>query len=376
MKVIHLPTTVGGNPQGISRHLNQLGVKSETWTIRQNYFGYPADKVLSHSDNLLLIELKKILALRYVFRCDIAFFNFGSGIYQPFFNVDRLKYSRWIRPVVWTYCAYTSLMAKVEITLLDWLKIPVFIQYQGDDARQGDYSKVNFKINFVDRVGPFYYTKASDEMKRKQISLFSKFATKIYALNPDLLHVLPSQAEFLPYSHINLTEWSPVYTQMNDRPLRIGHAPSHRGVKGTDLVVTAVEKLKQAGFDFEFTLVEGYSHSEAKEIYKDIDILVDQFFAGWYGGLAVEAMALGKPVIAYLREEDLHFIPDAMRQDMPIIKTRPETIYNTLVHLLTIPRTELLSFAKQSRAYVEKWHNPVTIAQRIKADMESALGEH
>jgi hypothetical protein len=33
MKVIHLPTTVGGNPQGISKHLNQLGVESTTWTL-------------------------------------------------------------------------------------------------------------------------------------------------------------------------------------------------------------------------------------------------------------------------------------------------------------------------------------------------------
>lgn len=40
VRVIYLPTTVGGNPQGISKQLNRLGVKSETWTLSQNYFGY------------------------------------------------------------------------------------------------------------------------------------------------------------------------------------------------------------------------------------------------------------------------------------------------------------------------------------------------
>ena len=103
------------------------------------------------------------------------------------------------------------------------------------------------------------------------------------------------------------------------------------------------------------------------------DVVVDQLFAGWYGGLAVEAMALGKPVIAYLREEDLHFIPTAMREDLPIIRSEPDVIYQTLEGVLTMPRLELLDLAKRSRAYVEKWHDPVEIAKRIKYDMEIAL---
>ena len=47
-KVLHLPTTVGGNPQGISRHLVELGVVSESFSVYQNYFGYPADKIIAN----------------------------------------------------------------------------------------------------------------------------------------------------------------------------------------------------------------------------------------------------------------------------------------------------------------------------------------
>ena len=71
--------------------------------------------------------------------------------------------------------------------------------------------------------------------------------------------------------------------------------------------------------DFEFILIEGLSHSEARHLYQTADLLVDQLFVGWYGGLAVECMALGKPVICYIREEDLAFLPAQMRQDLPII---------------------------------------------------------
>jgi glycosyltransferase involved in cell wall biosynthesis len=189
------------------------------------------------------------------------------------------------------------------------------------------------------------------------------------------LHILPDSAEFLPYSHISLSEWLPLFNQNENRPLRIGHAPSHRAVKGTELIIDAVEELKLAGYHFDFILIEGISSSEAKEIYKNIDVLVDQLFAGWYGGLAVEAMALGKPVIAYIRQEDLHFIPAQMRMDLPIFQAEPRTIHEVLENILKMPRTDLVKMAKKSRAYVEKWHNPITIAKRIKTDMEFALGK-
>jgi glycosyltransferase involved in cell wall biosynthesis len=210
-------------------------------------------------------------------------------------------------------------------------------------------------------------------LKRKQIKLFEQNRVKIYALNPDLLHVLPINSEFLPYSHISLREWSPSYTQLDERPLRIGHAPTHRGAKGTDLIIKAVENLKEKGFNFEFVLVEGLSNTDAKEKYKTIDVLVDQLFAGWYGGLALEVMALGKPVIVYIREEDLKFIPEGMKTDLPFFKTTPDDIELIIKYVLELPRQNLLEIAKKSRDFVERWHDPIKIAERIKNDIENSL---
>ena len=133
-----------------------------------------------------------------------------------------------------------------------------------------------------------YYPPELDVLKRQQIRLLDRLCHKIYALNPDLLHVLPARAEFLPYSHIALEEWAPVYTQLEDRPLRIAHAPTNRAVKGTALILDAVAALKESGYCFEFVLVEGLSHQEAKEAYQTVDVFIDQVFAGWYGGAAVE----------------------------------------------------------------------------------------
>lgn len=375
IKVLHLPTTVGGNPQGLSKHLQQIGVHSETWTLQQNYLGYPADKVIfKEGDSLIWCEIKRLWALSYVFRFDLVFFNFGRTLFRPIAVVPRPGRSFFKTLLHRIYAFYANKMQCLELFLLRALKRSTFIQYQGDDCRQGDYCHTHFRITAATQVEPSYYSAESDSLKRNQVALLAKNCCKIYALNPDLLHVLPTTAEFLPYSHISFYEWTPYYNLFEKRPLRVGHAPSHRGVKGTDLILNAIENLKKRDFIFDLIFIEGLSNAEAKERYKLIDILIDQLFLGWYGGVAVEAMALGKPVLVYIRDEDLKFLPPEMQSDLPVIRTTPDSIEQTLQYVLEMPREELFALAQKSRAYVERWHDPIAIAQRIKADIEQAIG--
>lgn len=372
-KVLHAPTTVGGNPQGLSNALNFLGVFSRTLTLRQNYFNYQADYILwSENEGLFKRELKRLIALIYVaFKYDVIHYNFGTsiaatGCYRP--SASAIK--NLLRGV---YCRYLDILQLLELKTYKAFGKALFVTYQGDDARQGDYSLANFKFSIASQVDDAYYNKESDEWKRQSIVRLGKFCDAIYAVNPDLLYVLPKGAKFVPYSHISLDEWTPQYTQLENRKLRIAHAPSHRKAKGTELILAALNKLKADGFEFELVLVEGVSNEEAKKIYATVDVLVDQLFVGWYGGLAVEAMALGKPVLVYIRSEDLKLIPSGMAVSLPFINVTPDSIEEGLRQVLVMPRTELLSLAKKSRAYVEKWHNPMIIASELITDYEVVL---
>ena len=376
-RIIHLPQSVGRNAYGLSSALNQLGFKSQVWIVEQNYLGYDADKILfEKSDSLIWREVKRLWALSYVFRAEIVFFNFGQTLFQQL-PKDYGKDSRLLVRIFYhLYRVYAHCMQSIELSLLRAQNRILLVQYQGDDARQGEYLLNNFKVNIADQVGSNYYPKSRDALKRDQIKRITGYCHKVYALNPDLLHVLPQKSEFLPYSHISIEEWSPVYTQTESRPLRIGHAPSNRDVKGTGLILNAIRNLQKSGFEFELVLIEGHSHAEAREYLKKIDVLVDQLFAGWYGGVAVEAMALGKPVLAYIRDEDLKFVPSKMASDLPIVRATPDTIQSSLQEVLEMPRAQLLELARQSRAYVERWHNPNTIAEKIQRDIETALIEN
>jgi len=79
-----------------------------------------------------------------------------------------------------------------------------------------------------------------------------------------------------------------------ERPVVL-HAPSSRARKGTEFVIAACESL-----ECELEIVEGLDHREAFERYRRADVIVDQLNAGWYGVFAIEAMALGKPVVTFL----------------------------------------------------------------------------
>jgi hypothetical protein len=374
-RVVHLPTSVGGNPQGLSKHQRALGLESEAWIFQQNVFNYASTKAIwSPGDGALRREMKRCLAIVCTaLRFDVIHFNYGSSWASPipmFSAADR-----GVRAKVKRFCVavYLQLLSLVEIGLYRLFRRPMFVHYQGDDARQGDFSRAGFRHSIAQYADEGYYSAETDALKRRMIRRMSRCCTQVYAVNPDLMHVLGPGARFVPYSHISLDEWKPVYTQLEHRPLRIGHAPSHRKIKGTDIILEALEQLAAEGCEYELELIEGLANDQARLRYEQIDVLIDQLHAGWYGGLAVEVMALGKPVMVYIRDEDLQFIPAEMKADLPFLRVTMESVKEDLRRLMHMPREELFTLAQRSRRYVERWHDPLRIAQEIKRDYDEAL---
>src|SRR5204862_7657294 len=103
------------------------------------------------------------------------------------------------------------------------------------------------------------------------------------------------------------------------------HAPSNRARKGTERVIAAC-----AGLAVELEIVEGLHHDEARERYRRADIVVDQLNAGWYGIFAIEAMALGQPVVSFLHDEARGRTGEAFGLDVPIVQATRETLARAL----------------------------------------------
>jgi hypothetical protein len=366
---------IGGNPQQLARSERQLGLASHAVGFSQNYIGYECDEVLWRDGDSVLVREFKRWQLLYsaLTRFDVIHFNCGMSILPKRIDTKPGPTSQLHGALRLGYWAYGRIFYLKDLPLLKSAGKALFVTYQGGDARQGQFCRENFDIHFADEVPPGYYSPASDARRREEIAIFERYADGIFALNPDLLRVLPRRAKFLPYANTDLKDWRPSDYRpgSRSRPLVV-HAPSHQGVKGTRFVLNAVNRLKSEGVAFEFALVEKMSRSEARKVFEQADLLVDQLLSGWYGGVAVEMMALGKPVVCYLREEDLGFIGAPMRADLPIIRAEPNTIYEVLKDYLVRRRSELAELGARSRAFVEKWHDPISIAALLKEDYLSA----
>ena len=216
------------------------------------------------------------------------------------------KHPKW-KLFFYTYF-YSRFTELLDLKLANKLGRVTAITYNGTDARIYEYCKNNFPIHFVHTLKSSAYSKASDKYKKQRFKVVEKYSDLIYAVNPDLLHCLPSKAKFLPYSCIDLNSCKALYKN-DDKPVHIVHAPTNRAIKGTKYIIEAIDKLKNNGANFKFTLIEDLTNSDARKLYENADILVDQLLAGFYGGLSVEFMALGKPVICYIRDTDLKFLP-------------------------------------------------------------------
>ncbi len=358
-RVLHCPATLAGHPFNLARAERALGLQSWCVSLFGNRLKFPCDEILCDHAGPACEWSRWKLVLRAIREFDVVHYNFGSTLLQLHAPADPYPRVRGWKGRLFEL--YKRVSDMLDARLFRMLGKRLVVTYQGDDARQGAYLRQSFRVHPADEAGPDYYTDQGDARKRACIRLMDRCAHRIYALNPDLLHVLPKRARFLPYA-IEPLERAP---QATGRPLVL-HAPTHRGVKGTRFVLEAFRQLQAEGVEFDFRLVENLPHHEAVQLYRDAALLVDQLLVGWYGGLAVELMYLARPVLAYIRPDDLHFLPPAMRAELPVIQATPHTLTDVLRHWLTCSPEQRARVGEASRAFALRWHHPESVARRME----------
>jgi len=158
---------------------------------------------------------------------------------------------------------------------------------------------------------------------------------------------------------IDLSAITPVPPRDRKRPLVV-HAPSSRKRKGTEHVVAACEAL-----GVELRIVEGLPHDEALALYREADLVVDQLNAGWYGVLAIECLALGKPVLTYLHDEPRVRTEEAYGLEVPLVGVTADTLQARLGELVDAGPAEWRRIGEASRAYVERVHDIERVADTL-----------
>jgi glycosyltransferase involved in cell wall biosynthesis len=202
----------------------------------------------------------------------------------------------------------------------------------------------------------FHYLGSDIRGKTREELAFGRRADAQVVGSYDALRWVP-EAEVIPPG-IDVDAIESVPPSDRARPL-IVHAPSSRRRKGTEHVVAACE-----GLDADLELVEGLHHDEALRRYRAADVVVDQLNAGWYGVFAIEAMALGKPVVTFLHDEAVRRTEEAFGVRVPLVSATKETLGDRLRELVDDPHRRR-AIGAESRAYVERVHDLEKVGDRL-----------
>lgn len=163
--------------------------------------------------------------------------------------------------------------------------------------------------------------------------------------------------------HIDTEKWVRNVSKDSNRdarkPVVIGHMPNHRGVKGTEFLVDAIERLKSEGVQVELLLIEGRQNDEVRTLLQtEIDILVENLNMTGYGLTGLEGMACSLPVISNFENDATltHFRRWSFLSECPVVSGCPENIYIVLKTLIARPELRE-TLGEAGRAYVEKYHS-------------------
>jgi hypothetical protein len=345
MRVLHGPVNVGNQPGILSRYERALGADSSLVVNYGTWLEYDTGRSLgAYGDRSVRTRLRRLgFGLSAPFRFDVLHYYFGRSFlcWDDYGDPSRL----WFR----------------DLRLARRLGRRVFMTLQGCDVRVSRRSDAAYDVTpcHLGECASAPLCRATiDDRREALVREILPLADRVFVLNPELAAYAP-QATFLPYASVDVqaaVEAPPAA----EGPIRIVHAPSDEGIKGSTRIVAAVERLAER-HPIELTVVRRLPHAQALAAYVAADLVVDQVLAGWYGGLAVEVMAMGKPVAAYIRDEDLGVLPPGMADELPIVRLHPDTLERDLEDAIE-QRSRWPEWGGRSRTFVRRWHDPRRIA--------------
>lgn len=320
LRVMQGTIEIANQMNTLSDALSKIGVYSKTLNYYPYYLNYQSDyewSLLGFRSSPLLNQQQKKLAEQFLPQFDLFHFHFGTSMTFDYSDLPLyIKYEK-----------------------------PVIMQHWGSDIRLLSKAMENNPYSLVKNQNEnqihYMLTSLSDSIKHCIVPDMELYQyVKDYYEN---VFVIPSM--------INLDSYVPIKrNQRSQKPL-IVHAPTSPYIKGTQYILKAIDTLKKQ-YHFDFRLIQGMSHQEAMKIYQEADLIIDQLHIGSYGLLAVEAMAMGKPVICWISD----FMKENYPNDLPIISANPDTITKVLESILK-NQDQLQEIGIKGRKYAEAYHD-------------------
>jgi len=331
MRILHVPLNIANQPGYLARAQRRMGHEAEVWEFGDNAFGFTNDRRIDiyARDPRLIWEAFSDAVQRF----DIFHFNFARSFFSYPWPIGPV-------PAYW------------DLPILRSLGKKVFFTFHGTDCRTR---------RALDANNPWSFYKYSDitvddDRVEQNVNIIRTYANKMFITSPGYSIFVPDAV--LQPRTLDLEEWPDQQPSQRDIP-KILHVPSARGTKGTPFVVDGLRQLEEQGVKFDFTLLEGVPHTEARRAIADADVVIDNVLTGDYEVVSIESMACNRVAVAYLQEHSKLAFPDA-----PVYDVDPET-FVTRMRALIEDVSLRRALAAQGRAFVAANHDAPVVARRL-----------
>jgi glycosyltransferase involved in cell wall biosynthesis len=348
LKILHLaPRNYAGVPYDFFKMHNSMGDYSRLITYHKNERDYPEDICL----NLPLPEFgiakmwrrKKVIDKEKNNPNGIPVFTPRNIVEKFYFDInDRLKKKK-IEEAIQKYSLNDFDIIHFDAGL-DFYRYPsqavkwkkqgkkIVCCYYGSDLR------VRGIIPELDEISDLNITSEYDHLQVKQD-----------------LHYL-----FYPYDTSELPAKS---TPEND-VITIVHSPTNRKYKGTELILSVIDKIKKEK-RVNFILMENQPRNSVLEVKSCSDICIDQVGGTMggtgYGKAGLETLAMGIPTITNMTREYREWLPE----NPFIVANNEDELYKRLNELIE-DKLMREQYGKAGKKWVEKYHSFESVNFRLK----------
>lgn len=329
MRVLHAPSNIANQAWTMAQGLRARRHEVQVWQYGVSPYGFSADRVFEHGEGpaSYLQALDDALA----FDPDVVHFHFARSLVPV---ASKL-------PWYWDLPVWRARGTRIVFT------------FHGSDVR------LKSQHLMEDRWSYYRYADVPCDEERiaAQLAVIRAYADRLTVGSVLDLAYVP-EASYVP-KPIETDQFPMVGPVRRRRPVVL-HAPSLRSTKGTEFVLTGLERLQEEGASFEVDLVEGVSHDELTGRVVDADIVVDQLLVGEMGVSSLEAMALGKVAVARIRGEvrDRH-------PDLPVVSADPDTFVEVM-RMLIGSASLRAEIGEAGRAYVVEHHDAAVIGKQLE----------
>jgi glycosyltransferase involved in cell wall biosynthesis len=227
-----------------------------------------------------------------------------------------------------------------------------------DEANRLNFRRVRRYFAFA--IGNDSEAKVSREFNERRIKYK---AIDLDAWNPAL--DIPERFKLPPTSKLRVLH--------SNFLKKSGRAWQGRNIKGSPFVVAAVERLAAEGYPVELLSIEDVPSRNMRFYQAQADIVVEQLIYGWWGSTGVETMALGKPVVCYIRASWKAFFLAQFPEytELPIVEADVNTVYDVLKRLVEDAEYRA-ERGQASRRFAEAHFNPAANARALAELLQTA----